>query len=96
MTNHGKTCWCSTYLSFQKFFNSSIVLVAPRILANNTSTPPSPKPQKELQKSSDWFRKIGELCLAYLARDVVEGCLLADIDIVIIWVKWQKKKGGGR
>jgi hypothetical protein len=59
--------------------SSSIVLAAPRILANNTSTPPSPSPQKALQKSRDRFCKIGELVLAYFESEVVEGCRLADI-----------------
>ena len=43
------------YLSFQKVFRSSMVCAAPRIRANKTTTPASPKPQKELQKSKDRF-----------------------------------------
>ena len=38
-----------THLSFQKLRSSSMVLAAPRILANNTSTPASLGPQKALQ-----------------------------------------------
>ena len=56
-----------------------MVLVAPRIRANRTSTPPSARPQKALQKSSDGFCGIGELSLAYLDSDVVEADLLVDI-----------------
>ena len=69
---------CS-YLSFQKFFSSSIVLAAPLILANRTSTPPSASPQNELQKSSDRLCIIGELWCAYFDNEVVEDCLLVDI-----------------
>lgn len=65
--------------SFQKFFSSSMVLEAPRIRANNTSTPPSPMPQKELQKSRDRFPTPGEFSLAYFDKEVVEGCRFADI-----------------
>jgi hypothetical protein len=68
-----------THLSFQKFFNSSIVLAAPRIRANKTSTPPSPRPQKELQKSKERMLVSGEVVRAYLASDVVDDCLLADM-----------------
>lgn len=69
----------STYLSFQKFLNSSIVLAPPRIRANNTSTPPSPAPQKELQKSKERMLVSGDVVRAYLAKDVVDDCLLADM-----------------
>lgn len=55
-----------------------MVRVAPRIRANNTSTPPSPKPQNELQKSRDRFCRTG-VFLAYFERDVVDDCLLADM-----------------
>jgi len=56
-----------------------MVLVAPRIRANRTSTPPSARPQKALQKSSEGFCGIGEVSRAYLDSDVVEVDLLADI-----------------
>jgi len=65
------------YLSFQNALNSSIVLVAPRILANKTSTPASPDPQKALQKSSDRLANSGELARANLARDVVDDARFA-------------------
>jgi len=68
-----------TRLSFQKVFNSSIVLAAPRIRANKTSTPPSARPQKELQKSSVRFCSTGEESRAYLDNEVVEDVLLAAI-----------------
>jgi len=68
-----------TRLSFQKVFNSSIVLAAPRIRANKTSTPPSARPQKELQKSSVRFCSTGEDSRAYLDNEVVEDVLLAAI-----------------
>lgn len=41
------------YLSFQKFLSSSIVRIAPLILAKSTSTPASCDPQNALQKSSE-------------------------------------------
>ncbi len=44
-----------------------------------TSTPPSARPQNELQKSSDRFCNTGELSRAYLDSEVVEGVLLAVI-----------------
>lgn len=65
------------YLSFQKALSSSIVLVEPRILANRTSTPPSPAPQKALQKSSERLANSGEFARANLARDVVDDVRLA-------------------
>ena len=65
------------YLSFQNALISSIVLVAPRILANMTSTPPSAAPQKALQKSSERLANSGELARANLARDVVDDVRLA-------------------
>ena len=67
-------------LSFQNIRSSSIVRAAPRMRANRTSTPPSPWPQNELQKSRDrlfWYT--GEFARANLDREVVEGCLLADM-----------------
>ncbi len=67
-------------LSFQNIRSSSIVRAAPRMRANRTSTPPSPWPQNELQKSRDrlfWYP--GEFARANLEREVVEGCLLADM-----------------
>ena len=79
------------YLSFQKFFSSSIVLVAPRIRANRTSTPPSARPQNALQKSSDGFCGIGELSRAYLDSDVVEADLLVDIVLVFFFASLQNK-----
>jgi len=68
-----------THLSFQKFLSSSIVLAAPRMRANNTSTPPSATPQNELQKSNERMLVSGEVVRAYLASDVVDDCLLADM-----------------
>ena len=65
------------YLSFQNPLNSSIVLVAPRILANTTSTPASPAPQNALQKSSERLANSGEFARANLARDVVDDVRLA-------------------
>jgi len=65
------------YLSFQNAFSSSIVLVEPRILANRTSTPASPDPQKALQKSSERLASSGEFVRANLARDVVDDVRLA-------------------
>ena len=65
------------YLSFQNALSSSIVLVAPRILANRTSTPPSPAPQKALQKSSERLANSGEFARANLARDVADDVRLA-------------------
>ena len=70
-----------------------MVLAAPRIRANRTSTPPSPKPQKELQKSNDRFCKTGEFTRAYLESDVVDDWRLAEF---VIEGQWKKKnKGGG-
>jgi hypothetical protein len=67
------------YLSFQKLRSSSMVLAAPRILANNTSTPASFGPQKALQKSRERGVGSGEPSLAYFERDVVDACRLADM-----------------
>lgn len=67
-------------LSFQNIRSSSIVRAAPRMRANRTSTPPSPCPQNELQKSRDrLFWNTGEFARANLDKEVVDGCLLADI-----------------
>jgi len=66
-----------TNLSFQNPLNSSIVLEAPRILANKTSTPPSLTPQKALQKSRERLANSGEFARANLARDVADDVRLA-------------------
>ena len=67
------------YLSFQKLRSSSMVLEAPRILANKTSTPASFGPQKALQKSRYRAEGSGEPSLAYFEREVVDACRLADM-----------------
>jgi hypothetical protein len=56
-----------------------MVLAAPRILANNTSTPASFGPQKALQKSRWRAEGSGEPSLAYFEREVVDACRLADM-----------------
>ena len=63
--------------SFQKLRSSSVVRPAPRILAKRTSTPPSLRPQKALQKSRERAAGSGEPSLANFEREVVEGCRLA-------------------
>lgn len=74
-----------THLSFQKPLSSSIVLMAPRMRANNTSTPPSPRPQKALQKSRDRLAKSGEPARAYRDREVVDAWRRADIVVVVVF-----------
>jgi hypothetical protein len=56
-----------------------MVLAAPRILANNTSTPASFGPQKALQKSRERALVSGEPFLAYVEREVVDACRFADM-----------------
>lgn len=56
----------------------------------STSTPPSPKPQNALQKSSDRGCKSGVLARTYLDREVVEGWRRADM------VRAQIQKEGER
>jgi hypothetical protein len=56
-----------------------MVLAAPRILANNTSTPASLGPQKALQKSRERAVGSGEPSLAYLEREVVDAWRRADM-----------------
>ena len=48
--------------------------------AKRTSTPPSPRPQKALQKSSERLEKSGEVGLAYLDKDVVDAWRRAVIE----------------
>ena len=45
----------------------------------STSTPPSPKPQNALQKSSDRGRKSGVLAQTYIDREEVDGWRRADM-----------------
>ena len=71
-----------THRSFQKDLSSSIVLIAPRMRAKRTSTPPSPRPQKALQKSRERLEKSGEPARAYREREVVDVCRRADIVVV--------------
>jgi hypothetical protein len=47
--------------------------------AKRTSTPPSPIPQKALQKSKERFVTAEAFVRAYFDKDVVDGCRLADI-----------------
>lgn len=65
-----------------------MVLIAPRILAKRTSTPPSPAPQNELQKSIERPILAGEPALMYLESEVVDGCLLAVIVVQGRRSKW--------
>ena len=69
----------ATHRSFQKVRSSSIVRAAPRMRAKRTSTPPSPIPQKALQKSKLRAVVSGEAVRAYLASEVADGCRLADM-----------------
>lgn len=48
--------------------------------AKRTSTPPSPGPQKALQKSSDRLERSGEVALAYFDKDVVDAWRRAVIE----------------
>jgi hypothetical protein len=61
------------YRSRQKALNSSTVRAAPRIRAKSTSTPPSPGPQKELQKSVERAVLSGSSRMN-LAREVADPC----------------------
>lgn len=56
--------------------------MAPRMRAKSTSTPPSPRPQKALQKSRDRLAKSGEPARAYRDKEVVDACRRADIVVV--------------
>lgn len=88
----------ATHRSFQKLRSSSMVLAAPRMRAKRTSTPPSPTPQKALQKSRLRAEVSGEVVRAYFASDVVEGCRRADMMRTWYlcgrrgWSKMQQKK----
>ena len=66
-------------LSLQKLLSSSIVLEAPRMRANRTSTPTSPTPQNALQKSRERLVEAGAFERANFESDVAEACRLADI-----------------
>lgn len=48
--------------------------------AKRTSTPPSPRPQKALQKSSERLERSGEVALAYFDKDVVDAWRRAVIE----------------
>lgn len=72
-----------------------MVLEAPRIRAKRTSTPPSPRPQKALQKSRDLLVKSGEFARAYFDRDVVDACRRADMikareQVPAMLTNWQR------
>lgn len=69
-----------TNRSRQNALISSMVRAAPRILAKSTSTPPSPGPQKELQKSVELADSSGSSRMN-LASDVVDACRRAVIAI---------------
>lgn len=56
-----------------------MVRAAPRIRAKRTSTPPSPGPQKALQKSRLREEASGDVVRANFASEVVDDCRLADI-----------------
>ena len=56
-----------------------MVRAAPRMRAKRTSTPPSPSPQKALQKSRLRGEVSGDVVRAYFASDVVDDCRLADM-----------------
>lgn len=82
-----------THRSVQKFLSSSIVLPAPLILANSTSTPASPRPQNALQKSMEGSLPFspyprsdgGECARAKREREVAEGWRRADMLRIRRW-----------
>ena len=87
----------ATDLSFQKFFSSSMVRMAPRIRAERTWKPPSPKPQKALQKSVERPEKSTGFDLAKLDNEVDDGWRRADISSSLCRVQdsrsWLRGKG---
>jgi hypothetical protein len=67
-----------------------MVRAAPRMRAKRTSTPPSPNPQKALQKSRLRGEVSGDVARAYFASDVVDDCRLADMMDLFARRGWPK------